>query len=92
MWFLEPKKPLPFFAYSPEIRTVIYTTNAIGSLNMSHRKATKDRGSFPNDDGMLKWLYLAPNNIAGKWTMPSRDWKAALNRFSILFDDRMPVY
>lgn len=82
----------PFFAYSPEIRKVIYTTNAIESMNMSLRKVTKNRGSFPNDESMLKLLYLALNNIAKKWTMPIRDWKAALNRFSILFGDRMPVY
>ncbi|MDD2467501.1 MAG: IS256 family transposase [Desulfobulbus sp.] len=82
----------PFFAYSPEIRKVIYTTNAIESMNMSLRKVTKNRGSFPNDESMLKLLYLALNNIAKKWTMPIRDWKVALNRFSILFGDRMPVY
>ena len=83
---------IPFFAYSPEIRKVIYTTNAIESINMSLRKVTKNRGSFPNDESMLKLLYLALNNIAKKWTMPIRDWKAALNRFSILFGDRMLVY
>ena len=83
---------IPFFAYPPEIRKVIYTTNAIESLNMSLRKVTKNRGSFPNDESMLKLLYLALNNIAKKWTMPIRDWKAALNRFSILFGDRMPAY
>jgi len=82
----------PFFAYSPEIRKVIYTTNAIESLNMSLRKVTKNRGSFPNDESMLKLLYLALNNIAKKWTLPIRDWKAALNRFSIVFGDRMPIY
>ena len=82
----------PFFAYSPEIRKVIYTTNAIESLNMSLRKVTKNRGSFPNDESMLKLLYLALNNIAKKWTLPIRDWKAALNRFSIVFGDRMPTY
>jgi putative transposase len=59
---------------------------------MSLRKVTKNRGSFPNDESMLKLLYLALNNIAKKWTLPIRDWKAALNRFSILFGDRMPVY
>jgi len=59
---------------------------------MSLRKVTKNRGAFPNDESMLKLLYLALNNIAKKWTMPIRDWKAALNRFSILFDDRMPAY
>lgn len=82
----------PFFAYSPDIRKVIYTTNAIESLNMSLRKVTKNRGSFPNDESMFKLLYLALNNISKKWTMPIRDWKAALNRFSIEFGERMPVY
>lgn len=80
---------IPFFAYPAEIRKVIYTTNAIESLNMSLRKVTKNRGSFPNDAAMFKLLYLALNNIAKKWTLPIRDWKAALNRFSILFEGRM---
>lgn len=71
---------------------MIYTTNAIESLNMSLRKVTKNRGSFPNDGAMLKLLYLALNNIAKKWTLPIRDWKAALNRFSIMFGDRMQAY
>jgi putative transposase len=83
---------IPFFAYPPGIRKVIYTTNAIESLNMSLRKVTKNRGSFPNDESMFKLLYLALNNIAKKWTMPIRDWKPALNCFSILFGDRMPIY
>jgi len=61
-------------------------------LERALRKVTKNRGSFPNDESMLKLLYLAMNNIAKKWTMPIRDWKAALNRFSILFGDRMPAY
>jgi len=59
---------------------------------MSLRKVTKNRGSFPNDAAMFKLLYLALNNIAKKWTLPIRDLKAALNRFSILFEDRMPAY
>lgn len=91
-WRKNWERITPFFAYSPEIRKVIYTTNAIESLNMSLRKVTKNRGSFPNDEAMLKLLYLALNNIAKKWTLPIRDWKAALNRFSILFGDRMPAY
>ena len=81
---------IPFFAYPADIRKVIYTTNAIESLNMSLRKVTKNRGSFPNDEAMFKLLYLALKNIAKKWTLPIRDWKAAMNRFSILFEDRMP--
>jgi putative transposase len=58
---------------------------------MSLRKVIKNRGSFPNDEAMFKLLYLALNNIAKKWTMPIRDWRAALTRFAILFDDRMPA-
>lgn len=81
---------IPFFDYPPEIRKVIYTTNAIESVNMSLRKITKNRGSFPSDEALLKLFYLALNNISKKWTMPIRDWKAALNRFSIQFEDRMP--
>ena len=91
-WRKNWERITPFFAYPPEIRKVIYTTNAIESLNMSLRRVTKHRGSFPNDESILKLLYLALNNIAKKWTMPIRDWKAALNRFSILFGDRIPAY
>lgn len=80
----------PFFEYPPEIRKVIYTTNAIESVNMSLRKITKNRGSFPSDDALLKLFYLALNNISKKWTMPIRDWKAALIRFTIQFEERMP--
>jgi len=80
----------PFFEYPPEIRKVIYTTNAIESVNMSLRKITKNRGSFPSDEALLKLFYLALNNISKKWTMPIRDWKAALTRFTIQFEDRMP--
>ena len=71
----------PFFEYPPEIRKVIYTTNAIESVNMSLRKITKNRGSFPSDDALLKLFYLALNNISKKWTLPIRDWKAALTRW-----------
>jgi putative transposase len=80
-----------FFDYTPEIRKVIYTTNAIESLNFSLRKMLKNRGAFPNDDSIIKALYLAINRVAKKWTMPIRDWKAALNQFVILFGDRVPV-
>lgn len=80
----------PFFDYPPEIRKVIYTTNAIESVNMSLRKITKNRGSFPSDESLIKLFYLALRNISQKWSMPIRDWKAALNRFSIEFEDRVP--
>ena len=80
----------PFFDYPPDIRKVIYTTNAIESINMSLRKITKTRSSFPTDEAAFKLFYLALNNISQKWTMPIKDWKAALNRFTIQFGDRMP--
>jgi putative transposase len=79
----------PFFDYPPKIRRIIYTTNAIESVNMSLRKITKNRGSFPNDDALLKLFYLALMNISKKWTMPLLNWKAALNQFTIQFEDRM---
>jgi hypothetical protein len=77
--------------YSASLGGVVHTTNGIESLNMSLRKVTKNRGSSPDDDAMLKLLYLALNNIAKKWTMPIRDWRAALTRFTILFDDKTPA-
>jgi len=80
----------PFFEYPPDIRRIIYTTNAIESVNMSLRKVSKARGSFPNDDALLKLFYMALGNISRKWTMPLRDWKSALIRFTIMFEERMP--
>ncbi|RVU31219.1 IS256 family transposase [Rheinheimera riviphila] len=80
-----------FFDYPPEIRKVIYTTNAIESLNASLRKVTKTRRSFPNDEAVLKLLYLALHQIAKKWTMPLRDWKPAMNQFIIMYGDRVSL-
>lgn len=90
-WRSNWTRVIPFFAHPLEIRRVIYTTNAIESLNMSLRKVTKSRGSFPNDEAVFKLLYLALRNIAKKWTMPVHDWKAALNRFAIVYENRLPV-
>lgn len=80
-----------FFDYPPEIRRVIYTTNAIESLNYSMRKVLKNRGVFPSDESIFKLLYLGLNRVAKKWTMPIRNWKEALNRFVIMFGERVPV-
>jgi putative transposase len=88
-WRNNWQRIIPYFAYPPPIRKVIYTTNAIESLNMSLRKVTKNRGSFPNDEAMFKLLYLALTNISKKWTMPIREWKTALNQFCVMFEDRM---
>jgi len=79
------------FDYPPEIRRVIYTTNAIESLNYSLRRVLRNRGAFPTDASIKKLLFLALKNAAKKWTLPIRDWKAALNQFVILFGKRVPV-
>jgi len=82
---------IPFFAYPPDIRRVIYTTNAVESLHMSLRKIIKTRGHFPGDDAALKLLYLALRNASKRWKMPIRNWRQALNQFAILFGDRLPA-
>lgn len=89
-WRNNWERIIPLFSYPPDIRKAIYTTNAIESLNMSLRKVTKNRGSFPSDEAMFKLLYLALNNISKKWTMPIKNWKSALNQFTIIFENRMP--
>jgi len=91
MWRRNWEHVTPFFAYPAEIRKVVYTTNAIESLNMSLRKVIKTRGSFPTEEAAMKLLYMGLEHIAKKWTMPVQDWKAALQRFAILFGDRLPA-
>ena len=80
------------FNYPPDIRKAIYTTNAIESLNSVIRKATKKRKLFPTDDSAKKVIYLAIREASKKWTMPIRNWKPALNRFIIEFEDRLTDY
>ena len=80
------------FNYPEDIRKVIYTTNAIESLNSVIRKAIKKRKLFPTDDSAKKVIYLATQEAAKKWTMPIRNWKPALNRFMIEFEDRLADY
>lgn len=80
-----------FFGYPEEIRRIIYTTNAVESLNFSLRKITKNRAAFPNDEAIMKLLYLSLTNVSKKWTMPLKNWGAALNQFVIYFGERVPV-
>lgn len=80
------------FQYPEDIRKAIYTTNAIESLNSVIRKATKKRKVFPTDDSAKKVVYLAIRQASEKWTMPIRNWKTALNRFMIMFEDRLSDY
>ena len=81
---------ITLFDYPDDIRKVIYTTNAIESLNSVIRKATKNRKVFPHDQAAMKVVYLAIDAAAKKWSMPIRNWKGALNRFMIEFPERMP--
>jgi transposase-like protein len=88
-WRRHWERVTPFFAYPPEVRRVLYTTNAIESLNMRLRKIIKNRGHFPSDEAATKLLYLALRNIMGVWARPTREWKAALAQFAILFPERL---
>lgn len=83
---------ITLFEYSPDIRKVIYTTNAIESLNSVVRKATRKRKVFPTDESAFKVSFLAINEASKKWTMPIRNWKPALNRFTIEFGERVTAH
>jgi putative transposase len=85
-WHHNWARVIPFFAYAPAIRKVIYTTNAIESVNFSLRKLIKARASFPNDEAAVKLLYLGLRNISQRWTMPIHNWKQAMSQFMIRFD------
>lgn len=80
---------ITLYGYPPEIRKIIYTTNAIESLNSVIRKAIKKRKIFPNDKSELKVISLATEAAAARWTMPVRDWKATFNHFTIEFEGRL---
>jgi putative transposase len=81
-------KVIPFFAFPPEVRKVIYTTNAIESVNARLRKIIKTRGHFPSDDAATKLIWLALRNITADWGRPANTWKMAMNQFAILYEDR----
>ena len=81
-------KVIPFFAFPPEVRRVIYTTNAIESVNARLRKILKTRGHFPTDEAATKLIWLALRNITANWARASPHWKAAMNQFAILYKER----
>jgi transposase-like protein len=81
-------KVIPFFAFPPEVRRVIYTTNAIESVNARLRKILKTRGHFPSDEAATKLIWLALRNITANWARASPHWKAAMNQFAILYEER----
>ncbi|MCA3400439.1 MAG: transposase, partial [Roseomonas sp.] len=79
---------IPFYAFSPPIRRIIYTTNAIEALNSKLRRAVRTRGHFPGDEAAMKLLYLALNRAVEEWKRPPREWCEAKTQFAILFGDR----
>jgi transposase-like protein len=82
---------IPFFAFPPEIRRVIYTTNALESVHGQLRKIIKTRGHFPTDEAATKLLWLVLRNITRRWTMPVRPWREAMAQFAVLFQERFTV-
>jgi transposase-like protein len=87
-WHRAWDRVIPFFAFPPAVRRVIYTTNAIESLHSQLRKIIKTRGHFPNDDAATKLLWLALRNITADWGRPAREWREAMNQFAILYEER----
>jgi transposase-like protein len=79
---------IPFFAFPPAVRRILYTTNALESVHARLRKIIKTRGHFPHDDAATKLLWLALRNITAGWSLPVRAWKAAMHQFAILYEDR----
>jgi len=90
-WRRNWERVRPFFAFPIEVRRILYTTNAIESLNYTLRKTIKSKGHFPNDEAATKLLFLALRNAEKKWSLPPRTWKSALNQFAIHFEGRLPV-
>jgi transposase-like protein len=87
-WRRAWEQVIPFYAYPAAVRKIIYTTNAIESLNMQLRKIIKNRGHFPSDEAASKLMYLALRDISAKWTKPPANWTAAANQFAIQFGSR----
>jgi putative transposase len=81
-----------FYKYPPEIRTLIYTTNPIESVHRQIKKVTKGKSSFPNEQALIKMVYLAVENAAKKWTMRHRDWPMIYSQLMIFFEDRLAKY
>ncbi|MCX7692745.1 MAG: IS256 family transposase [Tepidimonas taiwanensis] len=87
-WRRAWSRVIPFFAFPPEVRRIIYTTNAIESLNAKLRRAVRTRGHFPTDEAAMKLLFLVLRQTAEQWKMPPREWCEAKNQFAIMFETR----
>jgi len=79
---------IPFFAFPPAVRRVVYTTNAIESLHSQLRKIIKTRGHFPSDDAVTKLIWLALRNLPAAWGRAAKEWREAMNQFAVLYDER----
>jgi putative transposase len=90
-WTAQWSLVTPFLRFGPDIRRAIYTTNAIEALNSQLRRALKPRGHFPNDEAVLKVLYLALERASRNWSMPIADWQLALQQLAVHFDGRIPL-
>jgi putative transposase len=90
-WRRNWERVRPFFAFPIEVRRILYTTNAIESLNYTLRKVIKTKGHFPTDDAAIKLLFLALRNAEKKWSQATKMWKSALNQFAIHFEGRLPT-
>jgi putative transposase len=90
-WRRNWSEVIPFFAFPDEVRRIIYTTNAIESLNAKLRRAVRTRGHFPTDESALKLLFLVLNLAAKEWKMPPREWSMAKAQFAIVFEDRFSL-
>lgn len=91
IWRRQWDQVIPFFAFPEEVRKIIYTTNAIESLNSTLRTAIRSRGHFPNDEAAMKLLYLALRGVSRKWKNAQREWTAAMTQFAMMFGDRFSV-
>lgn len=91
MWRRQWEQVIPFFAYPQEVRKMIYTTNAIESLNSQIRRSVRIRGHFPTDEAALKLIWLQLREITKDWRMPPREWSAAKAQFALLFGNRFDV-
>jgi putative transposase len=85
------RRVIPFFAFSPPIRRIIYTTNAIEALNSKLRRAVRTRGQLPGNEAAMKLLCVASNRVVEEWKRPPRKWFEAKTQFAILFGDRFTV-
>jgi transposase-like protein len=88
-WKIHWENVSTFFKYPEDVRKIIYTTNAVEGLHRQLRKVTKNRASFPNDEALLKMLFLVVRNIEKKWTSPLQNWSLTISQLSVMFEGRV---